>query len=36
MEHLMHFLLSALTIFAALFAYSWLASNPSSPLVGKI
>lgn len=36
MTHLMDFLISALVILVGLFAFSWLANNPSSPLQGKV
>jgi hypothetical protein len=36
MSHLMELLLNAVVIALALIAYNWLATNPSSPLVGKL
>lgn len=36
MQHLVDFLLSALVVLIGLYAFSWLANNPSSPLLGKV
>jgi len=36
MSHLMDLLINAVVILVALFAFAWLANNPSSPLAGKI
>lgn len=36
LTHLMDLLINAIVILVALFAFSWLANNSSSPLAGKI
>jgi len=34
--HVMDLLINAVVLLVALFAFSWLANNASSPLAGKI
>jgi hypothetical protein len=36
MHFLMDALISALVVLLGLFAFSWLATNPSSPLINKV
>lgn len=36
MQHLIDLLLSAFVILIGLYLFSWLSTNPSSPLAGKI
>jgi hypothetical protein len=36
MTHVLDLLLNALVILVGLYLFSWLAVNPSSPLVGKV
>lgn len=36
MGHLMDLLINVVVVLLALFAFAWLASNPSSPLAGKV